>query len=254
MPSMQEMWDGWPSVTKHIGVFSFLMTAAASFKLIDIYQLILYFPKIFSSDIELWRLVTSPFFFGPFGMNFLFSFMIFLQYSSFLENDRFSGRVADFIYCFIVGLIPMFLIAFLIQNYQAIYMLGSCMMMYLVYIYCNFNPDSSMKLMFVPVDIPSRYFPFALAALHIVLGGGADSLVEDGIGILCGHIYYFLEEKYPQEYGTRILTTPSFLYWLFPPTNLQQVHGVAPQQFNARGQPQQPQGRGGFPGQGRRLQ
>ncbi|KAG2393150.1 hypothetical protein C9374_009727 [Naegleria lovaniensis] len=245
MTSFWDLWAGWPFVTKHIGVFAFAMTCAVSFKFISPYYFVLLFDRIFSTDIEFWRLITSAFFFGGFGMNFLFAFLIFIQYSAQLEKDRFDGRVADYIFCIIVGILAMSVFAY----FTSAMLLSSSLMMYLVYIWCNFHPDSNLRLMFVPVEVPSRYFPFALAALHIVLGGGMETLIEDGIGILCGHIYYFLDEKYPQEYGSRLLTTPSLLYWIFPPNTMPQVHGV---HNNAQRQPP-PQERGGFQGRGRVL-
>lgn len=82
--------------------------------------------------------------------------------------------------------------------------------------------------------------------LHVLLGG---SLLYDLIGILAGHLYYFLDTIVPEKYGTRFLKTPSLLYSLFPPTRVA-IHGMqtnAPQQriqnpFGAR-----------FPGRGRQL-
>ncbi|EFC44597.1 predicted protein, partial [Naegleria gruberi] len=210
--SIGDMWASWPFVTKHLGAFSFALTCAVSFKMINPFNLVLLFDRVFSTDFEVWRLITNAVFFGGFGMNFLFAFMLFIQYSSELEKSRFDGRVADFIFCILFGLVPMTVLAF----FSGSYVLSSSLMMYMVYIWCNYNPDSNLRLMFIPTQIPSRWFPFALTAFHVVLGGGIETVIEDGIGILCGHLYYFLEEKYPEARETKILNTPSLLYWLFP--------------------------------------
>ena len=78
--------------------------------------------------------------------------------------------------------------------------------------------------------------------------------MSDLLGILAGHLYYFLDTIVPEKYGTRVLKTPGFLYSFFPPSRIA-VHGLhtnggagaAPQQniqnpFGAR-----------FPGRGRQL-
>lgn len=44
--------------------------------------------------------------------------------------------------------------------------------------------------------------------LHILLGGG---ILDDLIGIIAGHAYYYLDDLFPRRYGYRILKTPDFL-------------------------------------------
>ncbi|KAL9643337.1 hypothetical protein ABK040_014792 [Willaertia magna] len=245
---ISEAWDQFPTVTKYLGVFAFSLTLFSSFQLISVYNLYLDFGAIFNlKTLELWRLITNVFFFGGFGFPFLINFMIFIQYCNQLERDHFDGRVADFVYCFIVGLIPMTLAAY----FLSLPFLSSSIIMFLVYIWCNLNPDAELTLMFVGLKIPSRWFPFALAALHVVLG---DSILTDALGIVCGHIYYFLDVKYPSEYGSRILNTPSFLYWIFPPSNVRQVHGVHHNVQQQQAAQQQEQQHGRFFGRGRRLE
>jgi Derlin-2/3 len=99
--------------------------------------------------------------------------------------------------------------------------------------------------MFIPITIPSRYFPWALMGLHVLMGG---SPIPDLVGIVCGHIYHYLDDYYPRLYGRRILKTPQFLYSIFPPTRMAHGLGGPIQQ-----QQQQQQQRGPNWGAGRRL-
>jgi derlin-1 len=47
----------------------------------------------------------------------------------------------------------------------------------------------------------------------IIAGGGVMEL----IGILIGHLYFFLTFKYPQDFnGPSLIATPEFLYRWFP--------------------------------------
>jgi hypothetical protein len=85
-------------------------------------------------------------------------------------------------------------------------------------VWCIRNPLRELGLMFIPVRVKAAYFPFALMALHILMGGG---IIDDLIGIVCGHLYHFLDFIYPNNGGKKILTTPSFLYQIFQPENIQ---------------------------------
>jgi hypothetical protein len=56
------------------------------------------------------------------------------------------------------------------------------------------------------------------------------------MGILVGHVYFYLEDIHPATGGSRILKTPQFLYNMFPVANAPQFGQPPP------GQPQQRQG------------
>lgn len=57
--------------------------------------------------------------------------------------------------------------------------------------------------------------PWVLLGFHLILGG---NVLFDVVGILVGHLYYFLTIKYPETTGTNqpLITTPAFLYNYFP--------------------------------------
>jgi Derlin-2/3 len=241
-PTAQQWWDSMPKVTKYLVVFILLLTVLTQFQVVSPYSLILDFEFIFSRYLQLWRLVTNLFYFGGFSIGLIFNLMFFIQFSSRLEKDYFEGRTADFVFMLLVGAIPMTIAAWMF----GVYLLSSSLLMFLVYISCNKNPQGQLGLMFIPVTIPSRYFPWALMGLHILMGA---SPIPDLIGIVAGHIYHYLDDFYPRHYGNRILKTPQFLYQIFPPERF--IHGLG----GAQNLPQQQQ-RGAFPhawGGGRRL-
>ncbi|CAF2525728.1 unnamed protein product [Rotaria sp. Silwood2] len=65
--------------------------------------------------------------------------------------------------------------------------------------------DSALTMMFVYVF--SRRNSYDRMALFVIV---------DLMGIIAGHIYYFLEDIFPRKQGGfRVLRTPRFLYWLF---------------------------------------
>ncbi|KAL0483302.1 derlin-2/3 [Acrasis kona] len=240
----QQFWDSVAPITKYLVLGSVLTTVLTGFGLVPYYYLHLDFNSIFSRDLQVWRLFTNLFFFGGFSLNLLFNLLFLIQFSSKLENGHFEGRTADFAFMFLVGFFPMTFAAWLL----GVPYLSFSYLTYLVYIWCNKNPEENLSMMFIPVTIPARYFPWALMGLHVLMGG---SPIGDLIGIVSGHIYHYLDDYYPRYYGTRVLKTPQFLYSIFPPTRMNgAVHGFGgPQQRNP--QPQQPAGRNW--GAGRRL-
>ena len=80
----------------------------------------------------------------------------------------------------------------------------------------------------------------------VLRGGGLSEL----LGIIVGHIYYFVSFKYPQDHGgATLLKTPEFLYSLLP-SQIGGVHGFGT--YSARPQPQN-RGPAVFGGRGQQL-
>ncbi len=60
------------------------------------------------------------------------------------------------------------------------------------------------------LNFQAPYLPWVLFAFSLLLG---NSVIVDLMGIIVGHVYYFLEDVFPrQQGGFRILKTPRFLY------------------------------------------
>lgn len=191
-----------------------------------------YFVLMFPLRMQFWRLFTNVLYFGPLSFPTLINLMMFLQYSKQMEQEHFKGRAADYVWCLLLGVCFMTPFAW----YFEMYMLSIALMMYLVYIWCNSNPRMTLSLMFIPIQIPSVYFPWALLLLNYAL---RRSILPELVGIFAGHIYYFLTEEYPVRFNKQVIYTPNFLLNLFPPTTLR-VHGFsAPGRSSVGQQPQQ---------------
>ncbi len=60
------------------------------------------------------------------------------------------------------------------------------------------------------LNFQAPYLPWVLFAFSLLLG---NSVIVDLMGIVVGHIYYFLEDVFPHQHGGfRLLKTPRFLY------------------------------------------
>lgn len=69
----------------------------------------------------------------------------------------------------------------------------------------------------------ARYLPWALFGMNFLLGGGG---LSELVGILVGHMYYFVMMKYPAEQGVTLIQTPQILHNYLP--NTQATPYVAP--------------------------
>jgi len=103
------------------------------------------------------------------------------------------------------------------------------------------NPAMQMNLMGM-FNFESIYFPWVLIGFRLLMGGLP---IAEVMGVLVGHIFYFLNDLYPLQSGRRIIYTPQFLKDLFPEVGNPGDGGNVPRAANFGG--------GINWGQGRRL-
>lgn len=59
-----------------------------------------------------------------------------------------------------------------------------------------------------PPPLQGLHLPFAFMAVSLIMGGNWQA---DLLGILVGHVYYFLKEVYPRASGREVIRTPMWL-------------------------------------------
>ncbi|KAM4746226.1 derlin-3-like isoform 2-T2 [Anableps anableps] len=200
----------------------------------------LYFnPELIISRYQIWRLITSFFFFGSLGFGFLFN-IVFLylslscekqlhgcyqqygkpaaesltevsyRYCRMLEEDCFRGRTADFVFMFLFGGILITLLGL----FANIVFLGQAFITMLVYIWSKRNPLVRMNFLGL-FTFQAPFLPWVLMGCSLLLG---NPITVDLLGISVGHLYYFLEDVFPNRPGGRkLLTTPELLRVMFDP-------------------------------------
>lgn len=105
------------------------------------------------------------------------------------------------------------------------------MVLSVLYIWCQLNKDTIVSFWF-GTRFKAMYLPWVLLAFNMIISGGG---VMELVGILVGHLYFFLMFKFPQELGGPVLLqTPSILKQWFP-DQIGGVHGfgVPPQRAAA---------------------
>ncbi|XP_041749843.1 derlin-2 isoform X1 [Coregonus clupeaformis] len=169
----------------------------------------LYFnPDLILRNYQVWRLITNFLFFGPVGFNFLFNMIFLYRYCRMLEEGSFRGRTADFVFMFLFGGLLMTIFG----TFVSLVFLGQAFTIMLVYVWSRRNPNVRMNF-FGLLNFQAPFLPWVLMGFSLLLG---NSIIVDLLGIAVGHVYFFLEDVFPnQPGGGRWLKTPFFLKMLF---------------------------------------
>jgi len=207
---IEQWWNSLPIVTKYLFALSFGLTLGANFGLVNPGLITLDFTRIFKG-FEIWRIVTCFFYHGSLGFSFLIHMLFLVRYGQSLEQTTFSGRTADFVFFLLFG---SFFLLF-ISYFMSFKILGMPLIMMIIYLWSRKNPNINMSFMF-GIQFQSFYFPWVLVAFNLLMGGRP---IPELMGIIVGHIYFFLEDIYPNTSGIRLIKTPKFLYNVFPPIN-----------------------------------
>jgi Derlin-2/3 len=77
----------------------------------------------------------------------------------------------------------------------------------MLYIWSKKDPDVIVNFWF-GFQFKAYQFPFALIVFRVLMGS---DIKDDIAGLLAGHLYYYLKEVLPKEYGYNLLETPQFL-------------------------------------------
>eukprot|EP00951_Prasinocladus_malaysianus_P013907 scaffold105803_cov37-Prasinocladus_malaysianus.AAC.1 len=217
--SVEEWYKELPPITRSYVTLSFLTTAGCAMDIISPFNV--YFnAKLIFTRWQLWRLFTNFFFFGSLGLDFVFHIFFLLKYCKALEEGSFRGRSADFLFMLLFGGALLTCIA----PFVNIQFLGSSLTFMMVYVWGRRHQYVNLSLMGI-FNFTAPYLPWVLLAFSVVLGS---SPVVDLLGMVAGHVYYFLEDVYPRMSNRRLLKTPSILQALFPQQQIQAADGARP--------------------------
>lgn len=167
---------------------------------------------------QYWRLLSSFMFFGSFSLDFLFHIYFVIRYCRLLEEGPFRGRTAEFIFMLLFGAACMLVLVVVFHGMANIKFLGHPLAFMMVYLWArdgeNLNVRMSLLGLF-PFNAP--YLPWVLLLFSLFLGNPIET---DLLGIIVGHIYYFLDVVYPQVAQVRgwswrrCISCPTILHYL----------------------------------------
>nr|CAB3460446.1 unnamed protein product [Digitaria exilis] len=240
-----------PPISKAYGTLCFFTTVLVKLQILNPQFLALYYPFVFKK-FEIWRLFTTFFFLGPFSINFGIRLLMIARYGVQLEKGVFENRTADFLWMMIFGGISLLVVS-AIPLFES-YFLGIPMVSMLLYVWSREYPNSQIN-MYGLVQLRSFYLPWAMLALDVIFGS---PLLPGLLGIMVGHLYYFLSVLHPLATGKNYLKTPKWVYPFtqFWPNNSQ--HSIVARfrigvQANTPVRPPANTGTGAFRGRSYRL-
>lgn len=210
-----------PPVTRYFCGFTLLLSFCMTYKILGPELLILDFSLAFGK-FQIWRLITTFFFVGPFSMSFLFGMMM-VYYSVSSIEAYFDKRQADLGVMLVFNALAVMFVAFLANNF---YVLQSPYIFSLIYVWSKFVPDQQMSIWGFPVQ--SLHLPWVLMGFHLFTGGDP---FNDLIGVAAGHCYVYLKEVLPDSHGYDLLKTPKLMQIIVDKLN--GVHGIPANQRNA---------------------
>lgn len=192
---------GIPPVTKCY--FCGILTTTLAVKLNYVKPIKLYFNPSKIIQGEVWRLITPFVYFGDFSIIFLFTLSMVFRYCKSLEEQHYRGKCSEFLMFFLFS-------ATLILISATVLSLPWTSMAFrhvFIYLWSRRNPNTLLSVFGFVIRAP--YLPYVFLLLGFLFDG---SILEDLVGILVGHVYYFLEDVFPrQEGGFKLLKTPVFL-------------------------------------------
>ncbi|KAG4095621.1 DER1-domain-containing protein [Neocallimastix lanati (nom. inval.)] len=205
---IRDWYTGIPFVTRCYMTMAFSVPIFMEFGLVTAKTIALIGPAVYEK-LQIWRLFTH-FFVNKLGFGFLMNLFFLYQSLTSLENGKFYGRKADYVWFFIFG---MLIFDFIAIKFSYFFLPGS-LMFYIIYYWSQCNRDQNVSFMF-GFQFKAVYFPFVLIAFGLLSGGGLDKTQLFGIAV--GHLYYFLKDIWPNQYeGREFIATPSFIKKLFP--------------------------------------
>ncbi|GAB1598273.1 derlin-1-like [Argonauta hians] len=216
-----------PRITKFWFVGSIALPIAARFGLLSPLWLILRYEFVIYK-FQIWRLLTSVLYYpisGPRGFHYLLNLYFLYSYSVRLETGTFLGRPADYVMMLCFNWICLIIIGLAAD----LMLLMDPMVLSVLYIWCQLNKDTTVTFWF-GTRFPAMYLPWVLLVFNLIIGDGG---LFELIGILVGHLYFFLKFKYPQEFGgPHLVKTPQFLYKYFPSHQIRSEFGQPPRRRN----------------------
>jgi len=205
----EDWYRNMPIVTKTFMTGCVLTTLSVYLEIVHPLDLYLNFPLVFQK-YQLWRIITNFMFFDYFGVNFLFHMYFLVRHSRLLEETSFRERTADYLFLWMFGATLLLILDFIFyytQLFSKVMFLAPSLAFMIVYVWSRRNPHMRMSFLGL-FTFNAPFLPWVILGFGLMLN---QNPIFDALGILVGHIYYWLEDVYPRISGRRLLKTPAFM-------------------------------------------
>ncbi|KAI4384712.1 hypothetical protein MLD38_002830 [Melastoma candidum] len=205
MSTPGEYYRSLPPVSKTYGVACLMTTSALYFRLYNVWTLALEYELVFKR-FQIWRLVSNFFFLGGFSFPFAIRLIMIAKYGVSLERGPFDKRTADYLWMLIFGALSLLVMA--VVPFLWTPFMGPSLVFMLIYVWSREFPNARINIYGV-VSLKGFYLPWAMLALDLIFG---NPLKPDILGMVAGHLFYFLTVLHPLSGGKFILKTPLWVH------------------------------------------
>jgi Derlin-2/3 len=203
--SPEEWYKGLPPITKVYWTTAVAFTILSTIGALNASYIFLDFDLVYHK-FNIWRLFTNFFFFGNFGMGFIFQVVLLVRYVGMLE-EKFGRDVygtAAMLTMLSFGIICTWLLAYFLLPPSYFY--GPAIVFMCIYVWSRSDPFA--EVVFYGFSFKQWHTPFLFLLMGMLLGG---NLILDATGIAIGHLYYFLTDLVPKNWGRTVIWTPEFM-------------------------------------------
>ena len=214
-----------PPITRIVLTAVFATTCLVQLGLLNPHLIILDW-KLVGNSFHIWRPLTSALFFGKFSFQFVMGLYFLSSFGGKLErSDRFVVAPADYVFFLIFVTFACAALSVILAWPSGYPLLGQPVVFSILYYWSRCEPEARLSI--YGFEVKGFQFPFAMMLLTILLGG---DIWTDLLGLGAGHIYYFLKDVVPLEYGYRLLRTPALLARLVKAPRPAEAPAVVPGQ------------------------
>nr|GME02890.1 derlin-1-like [Ipomoea batatas] len=196
-----------PPISKAYGTACLAFTVAYALGICNPANIALFHELVFYR-FQVWRLITNFFFLGKFSINFGIRLLMIARYGVQLESGPFQRRTADFLWMMIFGALSLLVLS-LIPYFWSPF-LGISLVFMLLYVWSREFPNANINI-YGLVTLKAFYLPWAMLCLDVIFGS---PIMPDLLGIIAGHLYYFLTVLHPLATGKILLKTPNWIHKL----------------------------------------
>lgn len=210
MADIKQWFMSIPPITRVWFGLSVFLPVVGRFGIVNPYYMML--TSDFISRFQLWRPITATFYYpltpGT-GFHYLINLYFLYSYSKNLETGEFIGRPADYLFMLIFNWFALMWLAV----FMNLYLLMDPLILSVLYVWCNLNPEVIVSFWF-GTKFQAQYLPWVLLGFNFLLGNGG---FYEILGIVVGHIYFYIKYKYPAANdGVQLFETPPILYRYLP--------------------------------------
>lgn len=185
--------QGWfknlPPITRSILTITFFSTLLITFGMLNPWYIIFDWEYIFRRA-HIWRFIANFFFLGPFSLGWVMSQWMFTSFSSKLERSGSVGSSSgSYLYFILILMTAINLIGTAFEYPTGRRIGGLSLIFSIIYYWSKKFPTSPVSIW--GFTLQAYQLPYALLFLDILTG---NSLIDDLIGLLAGHSYYYLRD------------------------------------------------------------